>query len=126
MNRLWWALGIVLLILASLVCLLPGRDIPGGVEMNDKLAHALGHAALAGYFTGLVARSNWWKILLWLLVFGISIEIAQHFMQVGREADPRDVLANSGGDLLGLLLGFLGLSRWPKAMDWVFRRRVTS
>jgi VanZ family protein len=124
MMKLWWALGILLLGAALLICLLPGRDMPGAFEFNDKIAHGVGHAALAAYFTGLLPRSGWWKIFVFLLCFGACIEIAQHFMQVGREADVRDVLANSVGALLGLLLGQLGLSRWTAWAAWLFGRRA--
>ena len=77
-----------------------------------------GHAALSAYFTGLVARRNWWKIFVLLLAFGVTVEFLQHSMNLGRHGDVRDVLANSAGDLLGLALGWLGLSNWPQ---WIGR-----
>jgi hypothetical protein len=33
------------------------------------------------------------------------------------------VIANSCGALLGLLAGWLGLSRWPEFATWLFTRR---
>ncbi len=70
-------------------------SIPGAFEVSDKFSHLAGHGALALYFAGLVPRSRWWKIFAFLLLFGAGIEFAQYAMQVGREGDPRDVVANS-------------------------------
>ena len=121
--RMEWTVGVVLLLAATVVCLVPGHELPSSFELNDKICHLVGHAALAAYFTGLVPRKRWWKILLLLLIFGAVIEVAQYYMHVGREGDPRDVFANGLGACLGLLVGFLGVSRWPQLVAWLFRRR---
>ncbi|MEJ0084296.1 MAG: VanZ family protein [Pseudomonadota bacterium] len=123
LTRLWWGLGFMFVGLAVYVCLLPGEELPMAFNFNDKLSHLAGHGALAAYFTGLVARRSWWKILLGLLALGIAIEIAQYFMHAGRHGDPTDVIANSCGALLGLLLGWLGLSRWTQWMAWLLGQR---
>jgi VanZ family protein len=126
MMRLWWALGFLLVGLAVYVCLVPGPDIPSSFEMNDKVAHLIGHGLLAGYFSGLVPRRSWWKIFVFLLLLGGAIEMGQHSMHVGREADARDLIANSCGALLGLALGWLGFARWPQWVDRLLGRRVAS
>lgn len=123
-KTFWWALGFVLVGLALVVCLIP---IPHEVEpfdINDKLAHIAGHAALAVYFTGLVERRRWWKIFVFLLAFGIVVELAQHNMNVGRQGDLRDIVGNVCGALAGLLLGYLGLARWPDWIAALFGRRA--
>jgi len=112
--RLWWALGVALVAAAAYVCLMPPNDLPGSFELNDKISHLVGHGALAAYFTGLVQRRGWWKIFVFLLLFGVVIELAQYSMHAGRNADVSDVFANSLGAILGLLLGRLGLARWPE------------
>jgi VanZ family protein len=118
MRRFWWSLGFLFVGAAVLICLIPGHDIPGALEMNDKVSHLMGHGLLALYFTGLLPRHRWWKIFLLLLVMGVLIELAQYHMHVGRQGDARDVLANSAGSLLGLFVGWLGMSRWT---DWAER-----
>jgi VanZ family protein len=123
LTRTWWVLGIVLVLTAVVVCLLPGREVPGVFEMNDKLSHIAGHGGLALYFAGLVTRSRWWKIFVFLLLLGSGIEVAQYHMQLGREGDARDVLANAAGAALGLLVARLGLARWPQAIAWLAGRR---
>jgi VanZ family protein len=114
MMRLQWALGVLLVIAAITICLLPGDDIPA--LLSDKAYHMLGHACLAAYFSGIVPRRSWWKIFAFLLVMGVAIEFAQHYMQLGRRGDVLDVAANSLGAAFGILLGHLGLARWPQ---WV-------
>jgi VanZ family protein len=118
LTRIEWAIGYLLVIAALVVCLVPGRELPSTFELNDKISHLVGHGALALYFSGLVPRRGWWKIFLFLLLFGAVVETAQYFMHAGREGDPRDVIANSAGALLGLLAGWIGLARWPQ---WVAR-----
>jgi VanZ family protein len=113
----------VFVALAVYVCLLPGDELPKAFDLNDKLSHMAGHAALAAYFTGLVPRRSWWKIFIALFALGIAIEFAQYFMHYGRHGDPRDVLANSCGALLGLGLGRLGLSRWTAWVAWLLGQR---
>jgi VanZ family protein len=127
LTRLWWGLGAVFVALAVYVCLVPGDELPKAFDFNDKLSHLAGHGALAVYFTGLVARRSWWKILIALFALGVAIELTQYVMHVGRNGDPRDVLANSCGVLLGLALGWLGLSRWTAWAAWLLggRRAVS-
>ena len=126
LARLEWTIGYLLVAAALVVCLLPGRELPDSFELNDKISHLVGHGALAVYFSGLVPRRNWWKIFLYLLIFGAVIELAQYFMHAGREGDPRDVLANAAGAVLGLLAGWAGMGRWPDLVAWVFRRRESA
>jgi len=123
MTRFWWGLGGVLVLAAVVVCLLPGHDVPGVFELNDKLSHLAGHGGLALYFAGLVPRHRWWKIFVFLLLLGAGIEVAQFHMHMGREGDVRDVLANGLGAALGLLLARLGLARWPEAAAWLIGQR---
>jgi VanZ family protein len=124
LQRFWWAFGVLIVIAAILICLVPGQELPLAFEWNDKLSHVVGHGAMAAYFAGLVPRRGWWKIFVFLLLLGISIEFLQYFMHEGREGDPRDVLANACGAAFGLLLARLGLSRWPEFAAWLLGRRA--
>jgi len=124
LHRFWWALGVLIVVAAILVCMVPGPELPVVFEWNDKLSHIVGHGAMAAYFAGLIPRRGWWKIFVFLLLLGISIEFMQYYMRAGREGDPRDVLANACGAALGLLLARLGLSRWPELAAWLLGRRA--
>ena len=119
LTRVWWVLGVVLVLTAVVVCLLPGHDLPGVFEMNDKISHLTGHAVLSLYFAGLVPRRSWWKIFVFLLVLGSLIEVAQYSMHVGRDGNVPDEIANAIGAILGLALARLGLARWPQAAAWL-------
>jgi hypothetical protein len=124
LSRFWWVLGFVFVALAILVCLVPSHDLPTTVEWNDKVSHLVGHGALALYFSGLVARRNWWKLFLWLFALGISIELAQTWTTADRKGDWHDVVANGTGTALGLVLGWFGVARWPHWADWLLGRRT--
>ncbi len=124
LQRFWWVLGILFVVLAILVCLVPSPKISVDLELNDKVSHLIGHTLLSVYFTGLVPRRNWWKVFVWLLALGIAIEFAQVVLPTGREGDPRDVLANASGASLGMLLGWIGLARWPEWAAWLLGRRA--
>jgi VanZ family protein len=126
LQRVWWALGALIVGAALVVCLMPMNEVVAPFEWNDKTSHLVGHGVLAIYFAGLLPRRGWWKIFVFLLLFGVAIEFAQHFMHMGREGDPRDVAANSAGAALGLLAARLGLSRWPDLAAWLLGRRATS
>jgi VanZ family protein len=124
LSRVWWTLGAVLVVAATVVCLIPTTEMPKNLDLNDKVSHLIGHGALALYFAGLVPRRGWWKIFAWLLLFGITIEFAQYYMRAGRHGDALDVCANSLGAGLGLLLARLGLGRWPELAAWLLGRRA--
>lgn len=121
--KFWWGLGGVIVLAALVVCLVPGQELPREFDFNDKVAHVIGHALMAAYFAGLVPRGRWWKIFVFLLVFGVGVELAQYYMDVGRDGDPRDVIGNNVGALLGLLAARLGLERWPQAAAWLLGQR---
>jgi|SRR5690349_14336159 len=126
MSRFFWVMGALFVGVAVYLCLVPQQELPRAFDFNDKLNHIFGHAAMALYFSGLVPRKSWWKIFVFLLLLGIGIEFAQHFMHWGRHGDYRDVIANSLGAVLGLLIGRLGLSNWPQWLSRLVGQKVTS
>ena len=124
LQRLWWAIGAALVVAAIVVCLMPMDQIVTPLNWTDKANHLAGHGILALYFSGLVPRRSWWKIFAGLLLMGIGIEFAQASMTMGRAGDPRDVVANAAGAVLGLAAGWLGLARWPEFAAWLLGRRA--
>jgi VanZ family protein len=123
LQRICWILGFVLVGFVVIVCLVPGDKLPG-TPFNDKFSHFIAHFALAAWFAGLMPRRRWWKIFAGLGLLGIGIEVAQALMHEGRDADPRDVLANSIGAIAGLVAAWSGLARWPELVAWVLGRRA--
>jgi len=124
LQRVWWVVGVMLIVAAIVICLMPVNEVISTFEWNDKVSHLVGHGTLALYFSGLVPRRSWWKIFVGLLLMGISIEFAQAYMHMGRDGDPRDVVANAAGAALGLVAGWLGLARWPELAAWLLGRRA--
>jgi hypothetical protein len=69
LQRVWWAVGMLLVIAAALVCLVPSRNLPHSFEWNDKVSHIVGHGALALWFAALgwLGLARWPEFASWLL-----------------------------------------------------------
>lgn len=108
-RGLWRLLLAVLLVAITWLALVPAppRTLTTGW---DKSNHALAFASLA--FAAVWALwqqpRHWPRLVLALVAYGIAIEIAQSFLPP-READWHDVVADSVGIALGLLVA------WPIA-----------
>ena len=78
----------------------------------DKLAHLLLHSLLAAYFAALY-RPRW--SYLFFLFYGVSIEVAQLFVE-HRGWENSDLVAN----LLGVNLGHFLLTRhFRRGIRWI-------
>jgi len=126
--HLWRRLSAALLLLVLAAALAPGWWFDDKVEAlswfehADKWMHGATFLALSLWFTGLLARRNWWWLAVGLLCFGLFIEGCQ--LLVGyRMADWFDMAANTAGILLGLAIAAAGLGGWgPRIEDWYARR----
>jgi VanZ family protein len=88
----------------------------------DKIEHAAAYVLLAVWFTGLVTPPRYWRVVLALATFGLTIEFLQAAMPFGRQGDPRDVLANVTGIGIGLALARWVTGGWAlKAEAWLNR-----
>lgn len=90
--------------------LLPPGD-GGGILHMDKVLHFLSYAVLTSAVRLGWPTSNRWTVFGICVAFGISIEIAQGTMGLGRTASVADVLANTAGAWAGLWLTSLWLTR---------------
>jgi VanZ family protein len=115
--RLWLSLGWLAVALAIVVCLVPTSKLPTPPTLNDKVEHIVGYVLLSCWFAGIYPRARYWAIAVGLVVMGILIEFAQGAMHYGRQADVRDVLANSTGVLIGLSLCWWGLGSWTQRVE---------
>lgn len=96
--RFWLVLWIVGMLLGCYLSLRPGSEKIPIIPHLDKLIHATSYALLAVLAVCLFKPGrNRWLALLWLVMFGGLIEIAQGLWAVNRAADPWDLLANSLG-----------------------------
>lgn len=114
--RLWLSLGWLAIVLAIIVCLVPAHELPQP-GLSDKSEHFICYLVLSCWFAGIYPRSRYWLIGVGLLVMGVLIEFAQGAMGWGRQADARDVFANSTGIVAGLLLCWWWLGGWTQRVE---------
>jgi VanZ family protein len=118
---LWQALGWVLVIGATVASLVPGPQLPQ-IPSSDKFLHALTYAVLAVWFAGLYPRARYVWIGALLFFMGLAIEWAQGAMELGRQRDYRDVIANSLGIGVGLALALCWVGDWARRVEeWAQR-----
>lgn len=115
--RLWLVSGWILVAVAVLVSIVPPSELPKMGGISDKLEHAVAYSALALWFAGIYPKSRYPLIGVGLLVMGIVIEGLQGAMNLGRQADMRDVYANTLGIVSGLLLALIWLGGWAQRVE---------
>ena len=118
-----WIVASVLLVVAVLYLSLAPLHVPAELPAHfDKIEHAAAYVFLVVWFTGLVARPRYWRVMVALVVFGLMIEFLQAAMPLGRQGDPWDVLANVTGIGIGLALARWMTGGWAlKAEAWLSR-----
>jgi glycopeptide antibiotics resistance protein len=72
---------------------------------------------LALWFTGMVRSDRYWVVVGALLLLGLSMEIGQYLMHVGRTADPYDMAANTAGVALGIVAALRISGGWIGKVD---------
>lgn len=123
--RLWLVIGWALIAFAIVVSLLPSEELPS-LGVGDKFEHTTAYALLALWFAGMYPRTRYIVIGIALFIMGVGIEFAQGAMHMGRQADVRDVIANTGGIAIGLTLALAGLGGWAEWIDgWTRSREPT-
>jgi VanZ family protein len=110
-RRLWMLLGLAMVAFVTVVCLMPGKDVPN-LHVSDKFEHTAAFAVLAFWFGSIVVRRDYFWLALLLVMFGGLIEVFQGLMGLGREADLLDWRADSIGVALGMLLAITPLGKW--------------
>jgi VanZ family protein len=119
---MWRVLSCIVVVAAIIACLLPGKEMPN-TGLNDKFEHTTGYVLLTLWFAGLYPRSRYWVVALSLFGMGVGIEFAQAAMDMGREGDVRDVVANTMGIVGGMALALAGLGGWAQWIDGWTRGR---
>jgi VanZ family protein len=117
LGRLWWALGWAMVIFIAVSCLEPARYVPN-LHLWDKAEHALAFFGMSVWFGGVVRRSRYPVIAVGMFLFGAGIEIAQGEMRLGRDEDVMDLVADSVGITVAMILLYLGLGAWTR---WIER-----
>lgn len=105
-SRLW--LAVLAQVIATVAMLWPSQDFPEvAVPMLDKCAHFVVFGTLYFLWADAISKTKIeitmiFRLAIALLLYGIIIELIQHYWYVSRTGDTLDVLANAIGIVLGL------------------------
>ncbi|HEY2591806.1 MAG TPA: hypothetical protein VGI35_09470 [Steroidobacteraceae bacterium] len=116
---LWWAVGWALLLFILYSTLAPSNYVPS-LHVWDKLEHAGAFFGLTLWFGGLVRRSRYPLLAIWMLLLGAGIELAQGYMGWGRDMDVHDFYADAIGVALAFILLGAGLRHWAVYAERIF------
>jgi VanZ family protein len=104
-RRFWLGLWIFGMLLGLFLSLRSGGDEMPLIPHLDKLIHATGYAILASLAVCLFERPGpRWRALLWVILLGGLIEIAQGLLPTGRMMEAADFAANTVGAAIGAAL----------------------
>ena len=109
LRHLWLLLGWLWLALVIYASLRPQAPF-GGYAHLDKVGHASAYLLLMWWLAQLFTPGRRLQLLAGLFMLGLSLECLQAFQPL-RYFDVLDLLANSGGLLLGWALMFTPLAR---------------
>jgi VanZ family protein len=116
-SKLWWGIGwafIALVVYGSLQAP-DGPDIP--FLVSDKLVHFGAYWLMTIWFAGVLHRRRYPWLALGLLALGGGIELLQGAMGFGRDADWRDMVANTLGVFTALGVAYAGLGSWMVVIE---------
>ena len=120
--RLWLVSGWIMVVLAVIASIMPLTEMPK-VGVSDKVEHVVAYGVLSLWFAGIYPKSRYPMIGVALLVMGIVIEGLQGAMHLGRQADMRDVYANTLGIVCGLSLALIWLGGWAQRVEALTRKK---
>jgi VanZ family protein len=113
-QRRWSALGYLALVVVGVLSLIPA---PVDIHGSDKLLHFLTYAALGAGFTLIACSLRQTLISAGLLIaYGIVLEVLQG-MTGYRMFELLDMLANSSGVLVSLLLWLTPLPQYLRTVE---------
>ena len=116
LRGLWLTASVVLVSIVVWGSLQTSVNVPVPGEF-DKVEHLGTYGFLTVWFTGLYPRRRDAIIVLALLGLGLSMEIGQYLMGMGRDADPVDMLANAVGVALGLGIARTVTGGWTARVE---------
>ncbi|WP_230661657.1 VanZ family protein [Psychrobacter sp. I-STPA10] len=103
LTHYWWQLSLLCLILTVVLSLLPLPSLPPAPG-TDKTHHLIAYMAIS--FPIAVAKPKYWQgLLLGVIAISGAIELIQPY--VNRYGEWLDLLANSTGVLLAVVLAYI-------------------
>lgn len=108
--KLWSAVGWLLLAGVIVGSLIPGPALQG-IDVSDKVMHAVAYFTLMVWFAGLYRRDLYPLIAAVLLALGVGLDALQILTET-RSFDWFDVGMNAAGVVFGLVLSLLLIGGW--------------
>jgi VanZ family protein len=118
--KVWVLVGWLLVAGVVSGSLVPARML-AAVAISDKLEHAGSYFVLMTWFAGLYRRAYYPWIALGLVALGIVLDLLQG-LTATRTLDWHDMLANSVGVALGVVVSMWWLEGWCQRLE---RRLLT-
>ena len=103
--KLWIAIWVAMILAVVVGSMMPARDVPIDMAHGmDKVVHFLGYFVLSAYAAMIFRKAGHMRYaVLFLVMLGGVIEIAQGFLTHSRSADFHDFVVNAFGVLAGYL-----------------------
>lgn len=115
LRKLWLSTGWLLVALVTYLSLVPDPPTIDAAG-SDKVAHVLAYGTLMLWFLQLYPIYRRPIIAVGLIAMGILLEFLQGFT-AARSSEYMDMVANTGGVMLGWLLGKTRLSTALEALE---------
>ncbi|MBU6212060.1 MAG: VanZ family protein [Gammaproteobacteria bacterium] len=111
----WFGLAMTLIVVYLTLEAPSGRI--GRIPQLDKAYHFGAFLGLTLWFAALVERRGYWVVAIALFLLGVAIEIGQYLMALGRSAELLDVVADTVGIVLGIVLSLLIRDSWLQRVE---------
>lgn len=115
--RYWVLFGLLMVATVVYLTLEAPSGRIGRIPNLDKAYHFVAFLSLTLWFAALVERRGYWAVSIALFLLGIAIEIGQHVMALGRSAEFLDVVADTAGILVGIVLSLAIRDSWLQRVE---------
>jgi len=112
---MWFGLAMTLIVVYLTLEAPSGRV--SRIPHLDKAYHFAAFFGLTLWFAALVERRGYWAVSVAMFLLGVSIEIGQHVMALGRSAELLDVVADTVGIVFGIVLSLLIRDSWLQRVE---------
>jgi len=116
-GRYWMWFGLAMTLIVVYLTLEAPSGRVSRIPHLDKAYHFAAFFGLTLWFAALVERRGYWAVSVAMFLLGVSIEIGQHFMALGRSAELLDVVADTVGIVFGIVLSLLIRDSWLQRVE---------
>lgn len=116
-GRYWMWFGLAMTLIVVYLTLEAPSGRVSRIPHLDKAYHFAAFFGLTLWFAALVERRGYWAVSIAMFLLGVSIEIGQHVMALGRSAELLDVVADTVGIVFGIVLSLLIRDSWLQRVE---------